>query len=64
MDRCENCVYGINIPIPDRQIRREKRCLDNWKCNHPDKEIRISAQQKGWSESCPVFKSKHKIPLS
>jgi len=60
MDRCEICVHGINIPIPDKQIRPEKRYLDNWKCNHPDAAIKKYANKlKGLSENCPEFKQKH-----
>jgi hypothetical protein len=60
MDRCENCLHGINVSIPDRQIRQGKRCLYNWKCNHSDAAIKKYANKlKGFSENCPEFKPKH-----
>jgi len=59
MIKCENCTYGINNPIPDEQIRPQRRFQDNWECNHPNEGIREKANIEKWGgEICPEFKPK------
>ena len=58
MEKCKNCEYGINKPLPNEQIGHEGKFIDNWECNHPDDVIKKKSIQKGWVENCPEFIAK------
>jgi hypothetical protein len=57
MFKCETCLHGRNIFVPDPQIRGDmsKRSLDSWECGHPNEQVRKLALQKGWPETCQEY---------
>jgi hypothetical protein len=58
MDKCNECSYGIAHPLEDKQIRRVRRSIPNWDCDHPSAEVRKQSLQVGFSQNCPHFKKK------